>query len=337
MYQRAKEDEKRVLTCDRQIIDALEEPGFAIADDKDSATVAGEMKIDIIQPAESKEFFLRITLPTGEKLDLGIRRRVLVDAVEDAARSICARRPEAVAGVFLRCVVAPRSRDDEQAAQRAGSQERPGGAGADRGAGHRAGKAKTEKEAPIFVIMVLVSLTLAWRVLEAIRIAYARSTVSVILSSKTILERCAAFWMLSVVLVVIFSSISMSYSAARARSIASSLRSRLAAFCPASALFLACHHERTPKNTVPTTPSIPAASCQSIMMSPYPWRATIAARGAAMGTAIRFASTMLRPAMRWLRDAADDSAISENVEVIVIPLAGGTTSGCALEINCWTM
>jgi hypothetical protein len=100
MYQRAKEDEKRVLTCDRQIIDALEEPGFAIADDKDSATVAGEMKIDIIQPAESKEFFLRITLLTGEKLDLGIRRRVLVDAVEDAARSICARRPEAVAGVF---------------------------------------------------------------------------------------------------------------------------------------------------------------------------------------------------------------------------------------------
>jgi hypothetical protein len=38
------------------------------------------------------------------------------------------------------CVAAPRPRDDEQAAQGAGSQERPGGAGADRGAGHRAGK-----------------------------------------------------------------------------------------------------------------------------------------------------------------------------------------------------
>jgi hypothetical protein len=38
------------------------------------------------------------------------------------------------------CVATPRPGDYEQAAQGAGSQERPGGPGADRGAGHRAGK-----------------------------------------------------------------------------------------------------------------------------------------------------------------------------------------------------
>jgi hypothetical protein len=43
---------------------------------------------------------------------------------------------------------------------------------------------------------------------------YARSTVSVMLSSKMTLERCAACWMLSVVLVVMFPSISVSCSAA---------------------------------------------------------------------------------------------------------------------------
>src|SRR5262245_40824462 len=45
------------------------------------------------------------------------------------------------------CVAAPRPGDHEQAAQSAGSQERPGGLGADRGAGLALEKAKTEKEA----------------------------------------------------------------------------------------------------------------------------------------------------------------------------------------------
>jgi hypothetical protein len=68
-----------VLTFDRETIEALEALGFAIADDKESASVAGAMNIEIIQSAESKDFLVDITLPTGTKFHCKAHR-LLVDA-----------------------------------------------------------------------------------------------------------------------------------------------------------------------------------------------------------------------------------------------------------------
>ena len=69
------------LRFDQQAIDALKALGFEIADDNESAKVAGETTVEIIRPANTQnEFWLSINLPNGTTLDLAARRPQLLNA-----------------------------------------------------------------------------------------------------------------------------------------------------------------------------------------------------------------------------------------------------------------
>ena len=78
-----------VLPFDRQAVEALQQLGFAIAADRQSARFTGEIDITVVRPAATAELEFRfdIMLPGGAMLTCCARRRALLDAsetIEDA-------------------------------------------------------------------------------------------------------------------------------------------------------------------------------------------------------------------------------------------------------------
>jgi hypothetical protein len=75
----------RVLKFDQKEVAALRAAGFDVADDKESASIAGEITIDVIHPHPPEhEFNLEIELPNGSILRCFARRRAILDAGETA-------------------------------------------------------------------------------------------------------------------------------------------------------------------------------------------------------------------------------------------------------------
>ena len=68
---------------DRAALRALDDD-FVISADGEVATVAGEMEVKIIRPADDggTQFWLTIQLPGGEELDVRIRRTQLLEQLD---------------------------------------------------------------------------------------------------------------------------------------------------------------------------------------------------------------------------------------------------------------
>jgi hypothetical protein len=73
---------------DKAVLRALDD--FTISADGETATVAGEMEIKVVRP-DGDQFWLTITLPGGEELDVRIRRAQLLERLDieaDESRTV---------------------------------------------------------------------------------------------------------------------------------------------------------------------------------------------------------------------------------------------------------
>jgi hypothetical protein len=73
----------RLDAQDRAALRALDD-GFVISADGETATVAGEMEITLVRPADDggARFWLKITFPNNETLDVRIRRSQLLQELD---------------------------------------------------------------------------------------------------------------------------------------------------------------------------------------------------------------------------------------------------------------
>jgi hypothetical protein len=71
----------RLDAQDRQALRALD-TDFVISADGETATVAGEMEVVVVRPVDGDQFWLTITFPGGETLDVRIRRAQLLEQLD---------------------------------------------------------------------------------------------------------------------------------------------------------------------------------------------------------------------------------------------------------------
>jgi hypothetical protein len=72
----------RVEKFDDELVDALRALGFTIADDKETATIKGDVALTIIRPAHTEGFDLDIDLPNGRSLHARLSRAAILRAVD---------------------------------------------------------------------------------------------------------------------------------------------------------------------------------------------------------------------------------------------------------------
>jgi hypothetical protein len=66
---------------DQRALQALDHE-FEVDASGEVATVTGDMTVVITRPADSDQFWIRLTFPNGEKLDVKIRRAQLLEELD---------------------------------------------------------------------------------------------------------------------------------------------------------------------------------------------------------------------------------------------------------------